>query len=231
MTKSAAARPFWGNDYNRQYSPADVARRAYRRCGDDLWQRIGRLQFEFLVSRGLLPQHRLLDVGCGPLRGGVHFVRYLEPEHYYGIDINASLIQAAHDVELVEAGLVHQRPNLLVDDSFNFARFGASFDFALAQSVFTHLPVNSILRCLANMARVLQPGGRFYATFFEAPTQHHLEPLHHEPGGKVTHFDRDPFHYHPSAFESMVAGLPLSVRNLGDWQHPRAQHMLEIVRT
>ena len=28
----------------------------------------------------------LIDIGCGALRGGVHFVRHLDPGHYFGMD-------------------------------------------------------------------------------------------------------------------------------------------------
>src|ERR1700678_1283527 len=35
-----------------------------------LWEVIGKLQFDFLISRGLKPEHVFLDIACGPLRGG-----------------------------------------------------------------------------------------------------------------------------------------------------------------
>ena len=35
-----------------------------------LWDEMGKHQFEFLQSKGLEPQHKLLDIGCGSLRGG-----------------------------------------------------------------------------------------------------------------------------------------------------------------
>ena len=50
-------------------------------------------------------------------------------------------------------------------------------------------------------------------------------------GRCATFSDATPFHYHFSAFESLVRDLPLAVNNLGDWDHPRSQHMLEFVRT
>ena len=38
-------------------------------------------------------------------RGGVHFVRFLEPGRYYGIDKDAELIRAGLEIELPRAGL------------------------------------------------------------------------------------------------------------------------------
>ena len=36
-----------------------------------LWDQMGQHQFDFLKKKGLKPQHKLLDIGCGSLRGGV----------------------------------------------------------------------------------------------------------------------------------------------------------------
>ena len=74
------------NGYGRQLTDAEIESRAHRELVGGLWEELGVLQFEFLVKRGLKPHHRLLDVGCGALRGGVHFVRYLDPGCYHGID-------------------------------------------------------------------------------------------------------------------------------------------------
>jgi SAM-dependent methyltransferase len=216
--------------YGRQLTDEEIAKGVHRSFVGGMWERIGSHQFEFLRDRGLRPEHRLLDVGCGALRGGVHFIRYLDEGCYYGIDINASLLAAGRDVELPAAGLVDRRPHLLLNERFEFSCFGVTFPWALAQSVFTHLPLNSIDRCLVNIAEVLEPGGRFYATYFESASPHHLEEIQH-PGGTVTFSDANPFHYHFSVFEFLVGDLPLTVNNIGNWKHPRAQHMLEFVRT
>ena len=37
------------------------------------WDLLGNLQFEFMIANGLLPCRRLLDIGCGCLRGGVRY--------------------------------------------------------------------------------------------------------------------------------------------------------------
>jgi SAM-dependent methyltransferase len=215
--------------FGKQLSAAEVAADGHSELVGGLWDEIGRLQFDFLKSQGLTPSHRLLDVGCGAFRGGVHFIRYLAIGNYFGIDLNASLVEAGRDVELAKAGLTYKKPHLLVNDAFEVAAFGTTFDYALAHSVFTHLPFNSIERCLANVARVLKPGARFYATYFESPSPHSMEPLRH-PGGIITRSDADPFHYHFKTFRFLSETLPLTVRNIGDWNHPRGQHMLEFVR-
>ena len=147
------------------------------------WAELGQLQFDFLVGRGLKPEHYLLDVGCGPLRAGVHFIRYLEAGHYYGIDLHAELLAAGRDVELPRHGLVDKRPVLTVMADFDFRKLDRQFDFALAQSVFTHLPLNDIIRCLMRMEEALAPGGQFYATIYEnAKGKRNLDPVEQKPG-------------------------------------------------
>ena len=129
-----------------------------------LWHEIGQLQFQLMVDEGLTPRHRLLDIGCGSMRGGVHFIRHLDAGHYVGVDVNAELLEAGRG-EIAQAGLEEKRPMLVHRGDFEFRDLGV-FDFAIAQSLFTHLPFNSIVRCLARTAEVLRPGGRLLATFF-----------------------------------------------------------------
>jgi cyclopropane fatty-acyl-phospholipid synthase-like methyltransferase len=56
------------------------------------------------VKEGLKPEHYLLDIGCGSLRGGVHFIAYLEPRHYFGIDKDEQLLEAGRG-EIQQLGL------------------------------------------------------------------------------------------------------------------------------
>src|SRR4051794_30322419 len=193
------------------------------------WEEMGTLQASFLIAEGLRPEHRLLDVGCGSLRAGLHLMRHLEPGHYYGIDANADLL-AAGRVELERAGLAGRRPSLLHDSEFRVEAFGETFDFALAHSVFTHIPINSILVCLLRVREVLRPGGRFYATFFENPAgTKRLDVLTHpRPGTSpgVTYPDRDKYHYGLDLFQWLCEGTGLEVDYVGNWGSVTAQKML-----
>jgi hypothetical protein len=69
-----------------------IRRLGHRDYIGGMWEEIGRLQFNFLRQQGLTPSHCLLDIGCGALRGGVHFITYLEPGHYLGLDKEKTLI-------------------------------------------------------------------------------------------------------------------------------------------
>lgn len=205
---------------------------AHREQVGGMWDEIGRLQIDFLIAQGLRPGDRLLDVGCGCLRGGVHFVRYLEPGHYFGLDRDAALVAAGLEIELPRAGLAGRLApdHLLVNDAFEAWRFGVAFDVAWAQSLFTHLTAPDIRRCLAETARAVRTGGRFFATFFECGDDPAV-PVTHQPGGIVTHAGRDPYHYRFADLASLCDGLPWTAAYMGEWSHPRDQRMVRFDRT
>lgn len=194
-----------------------------------LWEQMGARQLAFMVDQGLRPEDALLDVGCGSLRGGVHFVRYLDSGNYHGLDIDARLLRAGRE-ELAQAGLAGKEVMLLEDDGFRFGRFGRTFGFALAQSLFTHLPLNTIMRCLGELEGALEPGGRFFATYFENPGRRLSAEPHEAAEGITTHCDADPFHYDPDVFRWAVAGSSLACEVIGDWGHPRNQRMLAFTK-
>jgi len=196
----------------------------HRAAVGGLWDVIGPLQLEFLRSQGLESDDYLLDVGCGSLRAGLHFVRYLDPGHYLGMDVNRALLEAGQG-ELERAGLGDREAVLLVDGDFRFGRFGHKVEMAIAQSVFTHISFNSILRCLGEMEQVLVPGGRFFATFFEnAHGRLDRDPIEQCEHG-TTYCDRNPYHYDPDALRWAVEGSSLDYELIGDWGHPRNQKM------
>lgn len=225
---------------NPYYDETDVQRvvegGGHREAVGGLWETIGRHQMDFLMGRGLQRDHRLLDVGCGALRLGVHAVAYLNPAHYFGLDLSPSLIDAGYRQELDDDGRAKlPRAHLAANADFDLAFVDAPVDMAIAQSVFTHLPLNHVRRCLAAVAAVLKPGGVFYATAWVLPEG---APLHHPfdwagtlNGQGITTSDiRDPYHHAWRDIQFAAEGLPLGVTLLGDWGHPRGQPMLAFLR-
>ena len=121
-----------------------------------------RFQFKFLTSRGLRPEHRLLDVGCGTLRGGVAFIEYLEPGHYIGVESRAKVLEEGRR-ELVEAGLEHKQPVLINAADPADIQLDGQFDFAWAFSVLFHMPDDVVDAYLGFISGGLSDGGEFYA--------------------------------------------------------------------
>lgn len=189
-----------------------------------MWDRIADLQMEFMVGAGLRPEHFLLDVACGSLRGGSRFIPYLEAGHYFGVDRNPRLIETGLSEEIDPQVRADKRPTVEVMEDFGFERLGRRFDFLLAQSLFTHLPLNSIMRCLVNAGRVLEPDGRFYATFFENPDKRNVDPI--PQASTQSFYDADPYHYDVETLESVCSGTGLALEVVGEWGHPRGQRML-----
>lgn len=217
------------NGYWRELTEDQIARGAHRSAVGGLWDEIGPLQLRFLMEQGLRAEDRLLDVGCGALRGGIHFVRYLERGHYYGIDRNRSLIKAGRR-ELALAGFEASDVHLLVNADFDCSEFGVEFDYAIAVSLFTHLYMNHIVRCLVEVHRSLRLGGSFFATYFEAPRPAHIGSIRHQPGDVITFLDSDPFHYSYEELAAAGRAAGLEPERIGEWGHPRSQQMIRFTR-
>lgn len=127
---------------------------------------------------GLRPDARVLDVGCGIGRMAVPLTRYLSPGGCYdGFDV------VREDVAWCRRHIGRRHPSFrfhhadvwngnynwrgrIRAEEYTFPFPDASFDFAFATSVFTHLLPGALERYLAETARVLAPGGTCLITFF-----------------------------------------------------------------
>jgi len=216
--------------YDEDFIAAAVARGEHRGVIGGMWEEIGDLQIDYLKSQGLKPQNTLLDIGCGSLRLGVRAVEFLNSGNYWGTDISPALLDAGYEQEIVSNALSDKLPrsHLIVDDRFTFSGVPKAVDFAIAQSVFTHLPFNHMRLCLVNLAHQVVSPCTFFFTVFVPPadlpvTQSHLQPV----GGVLTHPDRDPYHYTTDDLDHAAAGTPWSVEFIGRWNHPRNQMMVK----
>jgi cyclopropane fatty-acyl-phospholipid synthase-like methyltransferase len=212
------------NQYYRSLGPIERKLKVHRYMVGGLWDEIGRLQFDFVVSEGLAADSTLLDVGCGALRGGVHFVQYLDDANYYGIDINKSLLKAGKQ-ELQWAG-IDKRVNLHCTNEFDASGFNMKFDFGISVSLLTHLTANQIIYCFMQMRRVMHKESRFFFTIFEVPEL--PIPDTFQRGDFTTHFLSDPFHYTRDQIEYFARSAGLALRYIGDGGHPREQQMVEL---
>ncbi|GMV90219.1 MAG: hypothetical protein AMXMBFR81_31490 [Chthonomonas sp.] len=200
------------------HGSAGVFRAGHRMYVGGQWERIGRLQFAFLRNRaGLRPDHRVLDIGCGALRLGVHVIRFLEPGGYMGVEKEPELIRLGIERELGHDLYEQKRPALIVSADFEFDRLPAKPDIAWAHSLFTHLTPDRISLCLRNLRAWIEPTGVLFATFFEA-----FGP---RANPTVSH-DQRRFAYTRRQMEAAAEQAGWRVSYIGKWGHPRGQRML-----
>lgn len=182
------------------------------------WDEIGKLQFDFMLKQGLAPHHILLDIGCGSLRGGIHFIKYLKEGNYLGIDKNESWVNAGVRKELGKHIFEEKKPQFVFSDKFEFNKFSKVPDYAIAQSLFTHLTKEDIKFCLKQLHKIVNPRCLFLATFSECNVEQ--KNYHRSYSHKC-------FQYTQNQMSTFGENNGWKARYIGDWNHPRGQKMME----
>ena len=139
---------------------------------------IGQLYKRYFIELGgLRPEDRVLEVGCGVGRMAIPLTRYLRGNGTYeGFDIVKSW------VKWCRSRISPRFPNFRFQHAnvsntlyrrrgrpaatFTFPYPDRSFDFVFLASVFTHMLPDGVSRYVAEIARVLKPGGRCFLSCF-----------------------------------------------------------------
>ncbi|CED70305.1 putative SAM-dependent methyltransferase [Aliivibrio wodanis] len=152
-------------DYSK-LKPGDDNYRAY--IGPPMqYDFMGATQFRLLCTLGLRSEHKVLDLGCGSLRAGRFLISYLEPDNYHGIEPNEWLIKEAIKNQIGDGMVDIKRPKFDHNSSFNTAAFDTSFDFIIAQSIFSHTGLDLLSNALANIQASLNEDGLALVTFIK----------------------------------------------------------------
>lgn len=215
----------------RVLTPEEIAAGEHRAYVGGVWDTHGKHQLEYLVSRGLQPHHKLIDIGCGAFRAGQHFIDYLDAGNYYGVDANHSVMQAGYDTELTDEQRAKQPiENLRANDRFD-TDFGVRFDFAIANSVFTHVSLNHIRLCMYRLDKVMAPGGAFYATYFvrkKSVAIDEVKPARRRNKGFFT--EKNNYVYYREDLRWAAKWGDWSYEYIGDWGHPANQQMVKYTK-
>lgn len=174
------------------------------------------LQFNLLTSLGLRDEHYLLDIGCGSLSAGRLFIPYLRPGRYFGIEPVKWLVDKGIAEELGSSAVEIKKPTFLYDDNFTLSAFGRTFDFLVAQSIFSHTSQAQLRRCLSEAAKVMTPRSVFAATFFEGTDDYQGE-------GWAVHAD-----YTMNTLRGLVEEQGLILRPI-EWDHQDLQRWVLIL--
>jgi SAM-dependent methyltransferase len=148
--------------------------------GGGHFREIGDEFFGYFRQYGkIAPQHRILDIGSGIGRMARPLTSFLDPSkggRYEGFDIDVGGVLWCMEHYIDFPHFRFQRANIynkfynpsgtVKAEEFSFPYPDASFDFAFATSVFTHMPLPAVARYLKELARVLAPGARALLTLF-----------------------------------------------------------------
>jgi SAM-dependent methyltransferase len=125
---------------------------------------MGATQFALLCALGLREHHRLLDIGCGSLRGGRLFIPYLAPGGYTGLEPNRWLLEKALEEHFGREYARLRAPTFVHNEDFDVSGL-APFDFVLAQSIASHTGPRMTRALLAAVRQALAPHGIAAVTF------------------------------------------------------------------
>jgi SAM-dependent methyltransferase len=190
--------------------PGDPQYRAYVGPPED-YDLIAAMAFNLLTTLGLRQHHSLLDIGCGSLRVARLLIPYLNRGKYFGVEPNKWLVDEGIRRELGDTLIQIKRPTFFFSDSpDSISRAKIFFDFALAQSIFSHCGLDLIEGWLSTISRSLTQKGVLVATFL----------IGAEDSARTGWIYPDCVNYRPATLERAAKNVNLRFEIL-DWKHPR----------
>ena len=190
--------------------PGDSQYRAYVGPPED-YDLVAAMAFNLLTTLGLRQHHSLLDIGCGSLRIGRLLIPYLNRGKYFGVEPNEWLVEEGIRRELGDTLVQIKQPTFFFSDSPDtISQAQVAFDFALAQSIFSHCGLDLIKSWLSAISRSLAANGALVGTFL----------IGDEDAAQTGWIYPECVNYRPETLERAAKDVNLRFEIL-DWKHPR----------
>ena len=133
----------------------------------------GREQLIYLLRAGLTPSSKVVDLGCGVLRGGYWLVHFLDSGCYCGIEPHQGRLRIGIESILEPETLHIKQPRFDSNALFDTSVFGEKFDFFLAYSIWTHASKRQIVMMLESFLRDSTETGVFLLTYLPPTWRRH----------------------------------------------------------
>jgi len=163
----------------RGLPPTRIMLPQYGRRDRAAFEEVGRSFVDDLVETcGLRPDHALLDVGCGAGRIGRAMADFMASAGSYdGFDVDReSIAWASRHVATLHPNIRFRAVDVanrqynpggtVAPREFVFPYDADSFDVCFLHSVFTHMLPDELRHYLAEVRRVLRPGGAAHVTYY-----------------------------------------------------------------
>ena len=211
----------------------------------------------FIRIGGLREDSRVLDIGCGIGRMAVPLTQYLDPQagRYDGIDpvddgigwCQRTITPVYPNFAFHRLDIAHElyNPNGKISGKALALPFpDRHFDFVIMTSVVTHLPPAEVLVYLAEVRRILVPGGRLFMTAFVVDRIAAAnENGRRDPRLAFRRYGESPCWFVPNqpplaavgfedGFLDMAlrrAGLSVALKSLGHWRGTNAGHHQDFI--
>lgn len=128
----------------------------------------GKEQLIYLLTAGLNPSSKIVDLGCGVLRAGYWLIHFLDPGCYCGIEPYTWRLEMGIKYILEPEVMEFKRPRFDTNSCFNTSVFGEKFNFFLAYSIWTHASKPQIRIMFDSFLRDSTDDGVFLTTYMPA---------------------------------------------------------------
>lgn len=128
----------------------------------------GRNQLVTLLENGLMPNSKVLEIGCGVLRVGYWLVQFLNKDGYYGIEPAEHRVEMGKKYLFSPERLALKTPHFNFNENFDTAVFNKKFDFFLAGSIWTHCSKTNIEVMLDGFLNNTNENAVFLASYLPA---------------------------------------------------------------
>jgi len=129
------------------------------------------MQYKFMLSEGLKPEHKFMDLGCGCMRGTIDILDYLKDGNFYGLDVSDKLLTVAR--ERINKDGLKNKPDLKNNTDFEFKKYfgDVKFDYILSVSLLTHIYPDDVENLFSSAKGSLNKKGKFYFTIYTLPEE------------------------------------------------------------
>lgn len=126
----------------------------------DVWWQAGEKPFaKYCRMHTISKDTKVVDYGCGSLRIGAHFIRYLNPNCYFGLDVISDFYEIGQ--QLIGEDLLREKAPAFGAISEESVRRAVEFnpDFVYSSAVAYHVHPSDAPAYYANLKRIVHKSG------------------------------------------------------------------------